>query len=643
MFFCLLYILSALSISSIAAYFSVLGLATIFPGSITSVIIMGGVLEVGKIVTAVWLHRNWKTAPFLIKGYLSFATLTLMAITSMGIFGFLSKAHIEHQTTTEKAVAAAQVIQNKIDRENDFVKRQQAYISDLQARSAEKSSSSRLDIDSENQKIRDITEQMNKDISFEQNRIKEENDKLTNLNTELQELENSSGGLFSNKKKKIEELKEAQKQPRLNISTKISQYNKNIDDFRSAASTKIKDIESKISSFRNQSNEKDTSIQPQIDEYALKISEAYGRIDLLESEKIGFSDSARQLEAEVGPVKYVAEAIADFTGREFDISQAVRIVIIILVLVFDPLAILLVIAANISIEKYMPKSNKIVKTNELALKKIESEIATKNQEMNDINNQIQSYMLDLNKYESQSKDKKQQIADMENESAKYELKLKSVIEEISEKEKDIIELTSKLESIDGQIISKSSAINEEEKNLANKEIELAAQKEKILFEKQEISAHKESMTKQVKELEGIVKHLQDEKIKESNLKDKLTGELESLEVQIEAKKDLMNSLSESYESLKANSDFYKFFESYNLSETMSILESGEKLVSIKGDNERVHQFLVPKQHLNLDHNYYHNIVKELNNIIDSEDLPHEYDILIQKYVRLYPPKYNVLT
>ena len=99
MFFCLLYILSALSISSIAAYFSVIGLATIFPGSIKSVIIMGGVLEVGKIVTAIWLHRNWKSSPLLIKSYLSFATLTLMAITSMGIFGFLSKAHIEHQTT----------------------------------------------------------------------------------------------------------------------------------------------------------------------------------------------------------------------------------------------------------------------------------------------------------------------------------------------------------------------------------------------------------------------------------------------------------------------------------------------------------------------------------------------------------------
>ena len=75
MFFCILYLLSALSISAVAAYFSVIGLATIFPGSITSVIIMGGVLEIGKIVTAIWLHRNWKSSPFLVKSYLSFATV----------------------------------------------------------------------------------------------------------------------------------------------------------------------------------------------------------------------------------------------------------------------------------------------------------------------------------------------------------------------------------------------------------------------------------------------------------------------------------------------------------------------------------------------------------------------------------------
>ena len=84
------------------------------------------------------LQKLVKTAPILIKGYLSFATLTLMAITSMGIFGFLSKAYIEHQTTTEKAIAAAQVIQNKQIEKKISVKRQQEYIAGLEERSAEK-------------------------------------------------------------------------------------------------------------------------------------------------------------------------------------------------------------------------------------------------------------------------------------------------------------------------------------------------------------------------------------------------------------------------------------------------------------------------------------------------------------------------
>jgi len=97
MVFAIATLISALSISAVAAYFSILGLATIFPGSQTSVVIMGVVLEIGKIIAAIWLHRNWKIAPLLIKGYLSFAVVVLMGITSMGIFGFLSKSHIEHQ------------------------------------------------------------------------------------------------------------------------------------------------------------------------------------------------------------------------------------------------------------------------------------------------------------------------------------------------------------------------------------------------------------------------------------------------------------------------------------------------------------------------------------------------------------------
>ena len=117
MFFAILTLVCALSISAIAAYFSIIGLATIFPGSTTAVVIMGSVLEVGKIAAAVWLHRNWKQAPRLIKGYLTGAVLVLMGITSMGIFGFLSKAHIEHQHTLDKSTAIISQIDNKISRE----------------------------------------------------------------------------------------------------------------------------------------------------------------------------------------------------------------------------------------------------------------------------------------------------------------------------------------------------------------------------------------------------------------------------------------------------------------------------------------------------------------------------------------------
>ena len=87
--------LTALSISAMAAYYSVIGLGAIFVGAFWPVVFMGSLLEVGKLVSASWLYRNWKTAPILLKTYLTFAVLVLMLITSMGIFGFLAKAHID--------------------------------------------------------------------------------------------------------------------------------------------------------------------------------------------------------------------------------------------------------------------------------------------------------------------------------------------------------------------------------------------------------------------------------------------------------------------------------------------------------------------------------------------------------------------
>jgi hypothetical protein len=90
-----LTLLSALLLSGIAAYYSVIGLAAIFTGAFWPIVFMGSVLELSKLVTTSWLYRNWKTCPLLLKSYLTFSVVVLMIITSMGIFGFLSKAHID--------------------------------------------------------------------------------------------------------------------------------------------------------------------------------------------------------------------------------------------------------------------------------------------------------------------------------------------------------------------------------------------------------------------------------------------------------------------------------------------------------------------------------------------------------------------
>lgn len=86
---------SAIALSAVAAYYSVIGLAQIFPGSYWPIIIMGSVLEVSKLVTISWLYNNWYVTVRIMKYYLLIAIILLMAITSMGIFGYLSKAHLD--------------------------------------------------------------------------------------------------------------------------------------------------------------------------------------------------------------------------------------------------------------------------------------------------------------------------------------------------------------------------------------------------------------------------------------------------------------------------------------------------------------------------------------------------------------------
>ena len=641
MFFCALYLISALSISAVAAYFSVIGLATIFPGSMTSVVIMGGVLEIGKIVTAIWLHRNWKSAPLLVKTYLSFATLVLMGITSMGIFGFLSRAHIEHETSSQKSIASVSVIEGKIKREQEYILRQKSYINELKSSANENASSNRVDIDQQNQKIKDIITQRNKDIEFEQNRIDVETQKLQSMAQALSDLENSQGGLFSNKSEKIKKLNE--KQAPLTQSSKglISQFNENIKKFRLDAESKIKKIEEEISSFRSSSKEKSVNAVPQIEKYSDNISSSYSKIDELEAEKVGLEDSGRQLEAEIGPVKYVAEAIADFTGKDFDISQAVRIVIIILVLVFDPLAILLVIAANISLERFLPKSDPAYKQSSQELNKIKLEIDTRKKELNSIKTEAvkidQDFQLKFkNKLETESEVESKQslLKDLENKIKNNEL-------EISIKKAELESLGSRLSSGEESLQAKSSDLSIKIKSVDEHLSEISDQETSILEKEQELQdkvsgqkAVSGKLAKEQQEKESALKNITT-KVKERE------AQLLEIKKEINEKAKVSEGLKNALQkSLKTN-NIKTIFSTGSVQEMTQEID-GLRNVYIKDSKNRIHHYKMPQEHAKLSYDYLKRVTSKLEGIEDK-DLPYEYQSFIKDFVSYNPPEYNFLT
>ena len=123
MILALLTLLTALAISAVAAYYSIIGLIAIFSSAVIPIAVMGVVLETGKLVTAAWVYHNWKRTPVLLKTYLISAVVVLMFITSMGIFGFLSKAHIEQTTVTSDNTLQIELIDSKIKRERDTIQR----------------------------------------------------------------------------------------------------------------------------------------------------------------------------------------------------------------------------------------------------------------------------------------------------------------------------------------------------------------------------------------------------------------------------------------------------------------------------------------------------------------------------------------
>lgn len=240
---------TAAVLSSVAAYYSIAGLTAIFAASVIPIIIMGTILEFAKLVVAAWLYRSWDVVPILLKTYFTIALVILMTLTSVSIFGFLSKAHLDQAIPTGNTADKVLIIDEKIKTEKDNI---------------------------------------------------------------------------------------------LSAKNSIKQLDSQVDQ-TIARSSDVSGTDKSIQIRRSQHKERTILLS--------EISSAQTKIAKLNDERAPIASELRKVEAEVGPIKYIAALIYGDALEQNMLEKAVRIVIIMIVIVFDPLAVLLLIAANIPIKR----------------------------------------------------------------------------------------------------------------------------------------------------------------------------------------------------------------------------------------------------------------------------------------------------
>ena len=476
MIFGILTLITALCISAVAIYYSVAGLVAIFAAAAVPIMIMGGTLEIAKLVTAVWLHKYWERATWWLKSYLSIAVVVLMFITSMGIFGFLSKAHIEQTSASEESIARVESIQSEIERQNAIVIRANTRIAQLENSETGADATLQAQIDKEQERIdlaferiQPAIQQQNQIISDartdDTTRTKPYEDQLASIQAEVLRLEQSardyeekistleqdvsavepllaqiagleeeiirvtnqlqsserdqiragqaiigvtSDGAFGGNTRRALVTWVAAQRDRITqiqgeVATVRQQATKTVDDERIRLAEVVKDIrttqipalkereltmlgkidevrqtespviqtardeiqrlresaESQVAQsqvlierLRSQLGDVDNAqeLEADIDEQQERIRAANTETDTLTEEKIGLEAEYRKLEAEVGPIKYIAEFVYGESADSNMLEEAVRWVIIIIIFVFDPLAVLLLIAAQYTFE-----------------------------------------------------------------------------------------------------------------------------------------------------------------------------------------------------------------------------------------------------------------------------------------------------
>src|SRR5210317_887794 len=360
----ILTFICALTISAIAIYYSVAGLAAIFAAAVVPIIVMGVALEVGKLVTAVWLHRYWNKAVWWMRTYLSLAVLVLMFITSKGIFGFLSKAHIEQTSLSQEQIALIETLNDKETRSQGKIDRWRGELDRLL-----KGEDVRVDslIEKEQEgldkiyaRIKEAKDALRADAKFEieqqQLRIKQAQDRRdAEIAAAEKKFEGTLGGSKQYEeavtKAKNNELSVASRAQAeiLKINTKLDEDLAKID---AKYATEIAGINKRINDLRNQANSKTEDIEGRIVELEGFIETEQKVIDAVNEEKFGYEKEYRKLEAEVGPIKYIAEFVYGEQADQNLLEAAVRWVIIIIIFVFDPLAVLLLIASQYTFNWY---------------------------------------------------------------------------------------------------------------------------------------------------------------------------------------------------------------------------------------------------------------------------------------------------
>ena len=339
----ILMFVTALCLSAIAAFYSLVGLAAIFAAAVVPIIIMGSVLEVSKLVVASWLYRNWKPVPILLKSYLTFAVIVLMIITSMGIFGFLSKAHIEQTAMSSENMAQIQVIDEKMLRSDVKIKRWQEEIDKLLRTGSTGTGSALLEQDQV--ALKDLRNQ----IKSEKDVVRAEADKrIANAQQRRdKEIEAAKPLLedWGGEEKYNNEVLKAKQTEQNESSVARTDRDKKLAAIDKKYSTELKTLNKRINEARSGSTSKAADADKRIKELEKNIEAEQKAVDLVREDKLVFEKEYRKLEAEVGPVKYIAELIYGETNETI-LEKAVRVVIIMLVSVFDPLAVLMLIAAN---------------------------------------------------------------------------------------------------------------------------------------------------------------------------------------------------------------------------------------------------------------------------------------------------------